>query len=508
MKLEKQIRSHKKWIGFGILLVLSILLYIQHRHVYMYFDDYGYASLTYGNDQYYNDGILTFSNLINYLVWHYNNWGGRILCFFLEISLLHIGVDAVRIVQSVLIAGILLFSVRLIRPSHKRWLTLLVLVLSLYFSWTLQVYRDGVFWFSASISYIWAICPFFAAVFLQRKYHEEGGNKLFLAGFLFFLAAFSQEQIAVMVIICQLCIFGYRRFVKRKRGGAEFVCLLCAIVGGAIELLAPGNFMRSADARYEEFEVLNLVGKILHNLPSVVDINVGESNQFITVFAVLASALVFWSHGTMRKRIAAKILAALELLLAVGALAATFALPGKSRPSVALLLAWIVAFCVEAIVDFVVDKNIYFLGLWVGGIFSQGMMLVSPSISTRCCIPFLFVLDMMIAYFVWKYVRIDALLYGITGIVFLISIFNAAEIYRGYKSNSETHKINDAIMRVSQVAIEQGVQMEEITLYRLQNDKYANSMAYQSWADFIEYWLKYYYRIPQDVKVVWTDPLL
>lgn len=139
MKLEKQIRSHKKWIGFGILLVLSILLYIQHRHVYMYFDDYGYASLTYGNDQYYNDGVLTFSNLINYLVWHYNNWGGRILCFFLEISLLHIGVDAVRIVQSVLIAGILLFSVRLIRPSHKRWLTLLVLVLSLYFSWTLQV---------------------------------------------------------------------------------------------------------------------------------------------------------------------------------------------------------------------------------------------------------------------------------------------------------------------------------------------------------------------------------
>ena len=120
MKLEKQIRSHKKWIGFGILLVLSILLYIQHRHVYMYFDDYGYASLTYGNDQYYNDGILTFSNLITYLVWHYNNWGGRILCFFLEISLLHIGVDAVRIVQSVLIAGILLFSVRLIRPSHKR----------------------------------------------------------------------------------------------------------------------------------------------------------------------------------------------------------------------------------------------------------------------------------------------------------------------------------------------------------------------------------------------------
>lgn len=43
MKLEKQIRSHKKCVGFGILLVLSILLYIQHRHVYMYFDDYGYG---------------------------------------------------------------------------------------------------------------------------------------------------------------------------------------------------------------------------------------------------------------------------------------------------------------------------------------------------------------------------------------------------------------------------------------------------------------------------------
>lgn len=508
METKESKNKKRRWV-VGVFVVISVMLYLQHRYMYMYFDDYGYASLTYGNDQYYNNGVLTIPNLFRYLLWHYMNWGGRIVCFFFEICLLNLGVNAARIVQAVLIAGSIVCSALLLKPkAKKQYLVAVFLLLACYFSWSLEIYRDGIFWFSASISYVWPICPFFVAILLQRRYFEKGQLRNAILGALFFfLAAFSQEQVAVMVIVYNLLVCIYCFLVQKKRAASNFVFLIFAVLGGGIEILAPGNFTRAVDPRYAEFQALSLPEKILQNIPEVININIGTNNLKLSVLVVLVSAWVFWQHGARRTAKAAKILAAVEILLAVGVIVGFYRLPSKSTLSVVLILAWIVVFCVEAILDFLVDQNIYLLGLWVGGIFSQGMMLVSPSISLRSSVPFLFVLDLITAYFAIKYLGKDMILYAVTAMIFCISLMNAVAIYHGYHRNAETQEINDAIMRVNCVAIQQGAQVDEITLYRLQDDLYANSMAYQPGTDFIEYWLKYYYRIPQEVKVVWTDPL-
>ena len=67
--------------------LVLIYVVIQHAFVWMYFDDYGYASITYLGDQFNATGGTDFSflDILGFLKYHYLHWGGRIVGFFFEI---------------------------------------------------------------------------------------------------------------------------------------------------------------------------------------------------------------------------------------------------------------------------------------------------------------------------------------------------------------------------------------------------------------------------------------
>lgn len=59
-----------------IFLSLFILVLLQIHYVWIYYDDYGYASLSYLVNYRGNIGMHTsFGDIISFLVYHYNNWG-------------------------------------------------------------------------------------------------------------------------------------------------------------------------------------------------------------------------------------------------------------------------------------------------------------------------------------------------------------------------------------------------------------------------------------------------
>ena len=72
-------------IPYVIFTIYFILLLWQHQYVYMYFDDYGYASLTYNYMGGSGGTSYSFMDIIRYLRWHYFEWGGRVLALFCEI---------------------------------------------------------------------------------------------------------------------------------------------------------------------------------------------------------------------------------------------------------------------------------------------------------------------------------------------------------------------------------------------------------------------------------------
>ena len=90
----------KRISGVSVLFVLFFLfLCIQHQFVYLYFDDYGYASLTYGYTG--NTAGMDYSilDVFGFIKWHYLEWGGRVLYYLLGILSMRAGLWCVRLAQ-------------------------------------------------------------------------------------------------------------------------------------------------------------------------------------------------------------------------------------------------------------------------------------------------------------------------------------------------------------------------------------------------------------------------
>lgn len=109
-----------KKAAFIVGAIFACLIIIQHRYVFMCFDDYGYASLSYGwtgNTAGMDYGL---NDIFQFLKWHYLNHGGRILYFFFEIVMFKIGGTAlIQIVQAVIIIMISIISGKIVAEVIK-----------------------------------------------------------------------------------------------------------------------------------------------------------------------------------------------------------------------------------------------------------------------------------------------------------------------------------------------------------------------------------------------------
>ena len=112
--MKKEAINHK--IVF-LFVIFMIFLYAQHQFVYLYFDDYGYASLSYGYTE--NTKGMNYSVLdaVKYMWWHYFNWGGRVLYYLLGILSMKAGVGCIRLLQSVFLFGISVYSYFLVKSK-------------------------------------------------------------------------------------------------------------------------------------------------------------------------------------------------------------------------------------------------------------------------------------------------------------------------------------------------------------------------------------------------------
>ena len=228
--------------AFVIGVVFACLIVIQHRYVFMCYDDYGYASLTYGWTENTAGMDYNFKSVLHFLRWHYLNHGGRILYFFFEIIMFKTGGTAlIQIVQAVIIIMISILSGKIVAASIKceEWQSV-SLCLVMYGTLCLRSVRDSVYWYTASVIYVWPLLPMLGCIWLTiLMRRKETLLRRCLAVFLAFMAAFSQEQTSVLmiVLIAMLCILvafglGQRRWKPLVLSGL----LIAAFLGGRLGL--------------------------------------------------------------------------------------------------------------------------------------------------------------------------------------------------------------------------------------------------------------------------------
>jgi hypothetical protein len=91
----------------------------------------------------------------------------------------------------------------------------------------------------------------------------------------------------------------------------------------------------------------------------------------------------------------------------------------------------------------------------------------------------------------------------------IYAICNYVYIYNGYHKNIGIHWMNhNTLVEYSERIKDNDQAVDEnegIILYKLDNLLFANFMPYQDGYDYIEYWMRNYYEIPQSIPIYWEE---
>ena len=199
-------------------------------------------------------------------------------------------------------------------------------------------------------------------VLIQRK---ETRLRKYKAGFLTFLAAFSQEQISVLIIvwIAMLILFTCceQKQKNEKIHIPDYLILMgiSAVVGGAITILAPGNFVRSGI--YDEYYSKSFLIRTIENAGKIVNCNIGYWNWIfvliMTLFCGMAAAIFFKNRKIFIVACAFSIYYILERVIAV-----------SLEFGVIVRFVWAVCFFTVFLVYYYRRKNYLLLSMLIAGI--------------------------------------------------------------------------------------------------------------------------------------------
>jgi hypothetical protein len=91
---------------------------------------------------------------------------------------------------------------------------------------------------------------------------------------------------------------------------------------------------------------------------------------------------------------------------------------------------------------------------------------------------------------------------GVIAALLLVVFQDNNKTYQGYKRNSQTHIINDAILRTASFKQSKGRAITKpITLYKIPQSRYSGRQPHER--DLIQHWMKKYYRLPSDSEFIW-----
>lgn len=510
----------KKEVRIGTVLVFLafyVFLVMQFSKVFIYYDDYGYLSLSYGNtipdvvgSQYQLSQLLTFMGK------HYIYSNGRLFYLFLFPFLYMLGgITAVQAFMASCVLAILLLSyyivMRCAKPEGWRPMLLAGFICLLYGTIGILIQRLGSYWFAASFLYV---TPAVVFLILAVFYYEtlEGTaetSKKAACVVLAFFAAFSQEEWLVAVIGFILMIIAFKIWKKHRVDAWDFGTLLAAAVGALPILTSPAVKMRLD--QNSGFSNLPFIQKILTNLRNIMNLFFSPDNQ--NYLAILLTALLALGIHMAVKKTKYRLMYLLYAVLTVAVSGYLFlkvnrkilAPGGHCELMVWILFLYLIVTAV-LIIQVLYDRNQVLLGMiFLSAILTLACLVMVPELPQRVLLPFIYLSYTLLGYlFCVILLERRSLVWGILGAAFLavISVPNLEKIYRGYRVNYEVHQYNDAKIRE---AVEKsrsgGEKLQKIDLYRNLDALCSCGMVYEESFSFMISWMAEYYDLPYDVEL-------
>lgn len=537
-------KRYMKYAYLAVFAAFYVFLLMQFGNVFIYYDDYGYLSLSYGTHIHVAGSEYSFSELLAFMKGHYFNSNGRLLYMFLY-CFVHMlgGIRGVQVFMAtaVLAVVMLLFFIvkqmlegrleaaeeekRSCREEDEVYGTLGPVALAalaaflclLYGTLGIMVQRMGTYWYAASFIYVVPAITFlvFALYFYRTVFLPKGEKtvvlRMCLCIVLGFLAAWSQEQWFVTTVSFVIICLGIKLWRDRRLELYEILTFLVCGAGGLIIIFSPAVSSRMNSAGNAEFAALSFLGKLGKNIPLLMNLFFsGENIRYLMFFFPM---MIFMGCMT-----AAKDRKLLPLHLGFSAVsAAVFAgillkqkfhvfAPGAYSALTANLLLLYIAFCfAEVILFYRAEKQPFGSIVFAAAVLSVGSAVIVPEVPLRIFYPFLYLSWLLFAYMYGRILltevnRIPVSAVCTLAFLAMVSIPNLKSIYTGYRINYQVLMYDDAVFRESAEAIRQGADMETIEVYELPDLLCKNEVVYDENFSFMIAWMRQYYDLPEYVE--------
>lgn len=483
--------KYRNILSIFMLAAFSIFLVAQHNLVFPYHDDWGYSVLLYGKEQNgFTGQNFSQGQLLNFLIDHYFEWSGRVVGFYLEINLFKLGLEYIRAAQVIVILCMAIYSVKL--ATEKIIHPLLFIPIIYFFALPVFTQVDGLYWFSASVSYVWSIPILLSGVFIaQQRKRITPGVMLIIS-----CAATFHEQVGLASVAFTLSyIFTlHLNPLTKTETTKNIINAIPVIIAAALTIMAPGNFARKSVTQYPTENILELIHL---NSSRIVEL------MLLHQEGKLISSMIFASFLIM----CMKIIENSWLKYRFAGMAAIFLVMSFIFYFSSTVFFWFFLFSYGVGIFWLqrVEGGKYgIFCLYLSAVSTLVLLLVVPSVPYRALLPFYLIMTAVVTY-IYSYLfktkaHLIFTLYLIC--IFPLAVLNAAHVYSGFSLNRQANCINHYTLASLSFQIARGeAPPKAVTLYKLADDRYAGTMPYQR--PLIETWVKKFYSLPSDMQFIW-----
>ena len=507
----------KEWKTIAVFAAFFVIMLIQFKNVGIYYDDYGYYSLSYCVKTPHVGHDYTFSQLSSFMREHYSIVNGRFIQFFLWLSLFKIGgLGLVRFAAACTVTAIMYLLYSLTGDEESKFPGMLraLIVCGAWFCIPLEIHRHGTYWFVAFFLYYLPLITIVVFSKLYVSYKERTSPAMaVLLGIMIFVTSWSTENLSVACVAMMGLLFLIKTVSKKKFAVCEAFYTLSAALGTVALLLSPGIIQRakeSAAGTDLPHRVKNSITYVFFNLFA------DSMKLYMTTLMVSALVIAVYLYRKYGKK-----LDLFNFLLLIPVAIIEAVKPLLFHDAIVLHIAGLMGSIVIAGLTMLPAFRFYILShryssAIVLGTGALSVMALSgvPSFPERVFIAFIVCSFVVICdAFSLAYEMLSGQKKALARPIFIVlllaflipSTINFARIFVGYSVNNTINCENDLRLKEASERIKSGEKLSEIRLIRFSenNDKYATIMLYEQPGNWFMGMIQDYYEIPRDVQLIY-----
>lgn len=502
-----------------VFLIFYVYLIMQFSKVFIYYDDYGYLSLSYGNivsgvegDKY------NIKQLIQFLIGNYKEANGRLFPVFVYLLTYMLGgLKLVQLFMATIMLGISILSYSLAinwKTSTERKILqksiVAIFICVLYGSVGVAIHRLGTYWFAASFMYVLPTFSFMLfALFYEKSLRSEKALYKIICVVMAYVTAFSQEQWVVAIVGYLLCRnMMVKVITKEKKIGTWNLAVVFGTIIGAIPIFtSPAAYARmESNATFAEKSLLE---RILDNIVQIVKIFFTKDNKlYIHIFLVMAFILAIYvlkeKHGNKYINRLYTIVSILMIILYSIRTDYQGVVYEYNIWIIYIYFVYILFMTYEVCIFLFIEEEYCKLSIYIAAFLSVACLIIVPELPLRVLIPYILLSFGIFGFIIIKAFDSEIKIWIMFSLILFWAkdaFFNVKSIYVGYEKNYLIHQYNDKKIREAANQIKLGNMIDNIELFQELDIVYGSEMVYVENFEFMKRFMEEYYNIPASVNL-------